>query len=104
MKMDMPDRIVAARKTLGLGEKASLKEVKEAYRNLAKQHHPDKSGSGGEEHMAKISDAHKVLIDYLEAYKYSFKLDDILEQNPQWRWERNYAEDPLWGAGKTKRN
>ena len=100
--MDIPDQINAASRTLGLGEKATLKEIKTAYKNLAKRHHPDKAGSGGGEQMIKISESYKVLMEYVDNYKYSFRIEDVLDQNPLWQWERNYAEDPTWGKGKTK--
>jgi len=35
-------KIDRARKLLGLGEDASLKEIKEAYRRKAKKFHPDR--------------------------------------------------------------
>ena len=49
------DMINEARKILGLGKKATLKEIKNAYREKAKEHHPDSSRSGGgEEQIQKI--------------------------------------------------
>ncbi len=43
-----------AGKTLGLGEAATLREIKTAYRRLARRYHPDRySGSGQDEEAMK---------------------------------------------------
>ena len=75
------DEIEEARKLLGLGEAATLKEIKKAYRTMAHRHHPDKLGSAaGEENgegMKRLNWAYKLLMDYCDNYKYSFKEEDI---------------------------
>lgn len=48
-------------KNLGLNKDATKKEIKKAYRELSKKHHPDKGGD--EEEFKKISKAYKVLSD-----------------------------------------
>ncbi len=50
--------------TLGVKKDANEKEVKSAYRRLAKKHHPDvNKDSGAEEKFKEISEAYEVLID-----------------------------------------
>ena len=74
------NEIEEARKLLGLGEAATLKEIKRAYRTLAHRHHPDKLGgddSTESETMKRLNWAYKLLMDYCNEYKYSFKEDDI---------------------------
>ena len=48
---------------------------------MAHRHHPDKLGSaaGGEngEVMKRLNWAYKLLMDYCDNYKYSFKEEDI---------------------------
>jgi len=79
------EEIEEARKLLGLGKVATLKEIRSAYRRLAHHHHPDKHGSADEENnemMKKLNRAYKVLVDYCNDYKYSFKEEDIAKTYP----------------------
>jgi molecular chaperone DnaJ len=49
---------------LGLSETASQAEIKQAYRRLAKQHHPDKqTAKGSHDLIARINAAYEVLRD-----------------------------------------
>lgn len=56
-------------KLLGVGEKASEKEITRAYRKLAKQHHPD-AHPGSEEKFKEISAAYSVLGDPTKRKEY----------------------------------
>jgi preprotein translocase subunit Sec63 len=79
------DEIDEARRVMGLGEAAMLKEVKSAYRRLAHSHHPDKHGSATEENdviMKKLNWAYKLLLKYCTDYKYSFKEEDVARTYP----------------------
>jgi len=48
-------------RVLGLDKKASSREIKDAYRKLALENHPDKGGESGK--FQKISDAYEILSD-----------------------------------------
>jgi len=74
-----------ARRLLGLGEAATLREIKNAYRRLAHLHHPDKHDSAKEENdemMKKLNRAYKSLLDYCTDYKYSFREEDVAKTYP----------------------
>jgi len=67
-----------ARKTLELGESATLKEIKDAYRRLVLKHHPDRSRSKKEdsEMFKKITGAYNTIMEYCAGYRYSFRKKD----------------------------
>jgi curved DNA-binding protein CbpA len=73
--MARSDEIEEARQLLGLGETATLSEIKSAYRCLAQRHHPDKHG--GTE-----SDENEI-IDYCTDYRYSFRQEDVARVYPK---------------------
>ncbi|RJP45600.1 molecular chaperone DnaJ [Candidatus Parcubacteria bacterium] len=56
-------------KILGVGKSASDEEIKKAYRKLAHQHHPDKSG-GNEKKFKEINEAYQVLSDKTKRANY----------------------------------
>ena len=76
-----------ARRLLGLSTEATLKEIKEAYRNKARQFHPDKyvEGEKGiyEKKMARVNRAYKILLKYVEEYRFPFKKEDVDRNNPE---------------------
>jgi DnaJ-class molecular chaperone len=77
--------IEEARKLLALGEAATLKEIKSAYRRMAHRHHPDKRSGNDQaesETMKRLNWAYKLLLDYCDDYKYSFKKEDIARTYP----------------------
>jgi DnaJ-class molecular chaperone len=80
------NEIDAARRLLGLGEAVTLTEIKTAYRKLAHHHHPDKNDSINEksnEMMKRLNRAYKVLMDYCNEYRYSFRQDDVARVYPE---------------------
>ena len=83
---------------LGLGERASLKEIKSRHRELVKKHHPDAGPVDDPEQIRQVNAAYKVLVDYLADYRFSFDEEEFYEQNPEERLRRQFMEDPLWGG------
>ncbi|MFH1403084.1 MAG: J domain-containing protein [Candidatus Altiarchaeota archaeon] len=93
--------IDAARRTLCLGEYATLKEVKDAFRRLVKKHHPDKGAVDDAGRINDVINAYGVLIAYIGKYTYSFKSNDVLRQNPDELMKTIYGGDWMWGiSGK----
>jgi len=72
------EEVDEARKMLGLAEEASMFTVKKAYRELAREYHPDKNlDEATQERFKKVSEAYRILTDYCEHYKCSFKPEDV---------------------------
>ena len=90
------NEIDEARRLLGLGEAATLKEIKSAYRRLAHRQHPDAHGSTTDENdevMKKLNWAYKLLLDYCTHYKYSFREEDIGRTYPHDEHIRKWREN-----------
>jgi len=90
-------QIDKARRLLGLGETATMKEIKEAYRRISLKFHPDrcedKSKSRGEELMKKANQAYETLIAYCEGYGFSFKEEDVRKVNPDHDFMKRFYYD-----------
>ena len=88
------EEIEEARRLLGLGEAATLKEIKSAYRRMASRYHPDKhSGSAcaeNEEMMKRVNWAYKLLMEYCSDYKYTFSEEDVARAYPHDEYLRKY--------------
>ena len=74
------DEIEKALDTLALPKLISRAEVKQQYHFLAKKNHPDKGGS--EERMIALNHAYKLLIQYIEDFRYIFDKEEISKQFP----------------------
>lgn len=78
-------------KVLGVDRSASDKEIKSAYRKLARQYHPDATG-GDDEKFKEINEAHEVLKDPEKRRRY-----DSLGAN--WKHGSRFDPPPGWGGG-----
>lgn len=91
------EEIDKARKLLGLWDRATLKEIKQAYRKMAFRYHPDrkaKTGGGGEDDdiMKKLNWAYKLLLDYVGKYSYSFTKEDVDKCYPDEEYLRRFRD------------
>jgi preprotein translocase subunit Sec63 len=95
------EAIEEARKLLGLGDKATLGEMKRAYYSLSKQHHPDTAGQDSsseadEEMMYRLTEAYNLLMRY--CYEYRFPLskpeNDIYDAE-DW-WMDRFGQESPW--------
>jgi preprotein translocase subunit Sec63 len=92
-------KIAEAAKLLGLGEQATLDEIKKAFRQLSKKHHPDLKKTPKEEaemiEMHKLIEAYSLLLEYCADF--SFPLvpgeDEPLE-GEDW-WFKRFGQDHL---------
>ena len=93
--------IKAAAELLGLGDKATLAEIKKAYRRKSKKHHPDlrKSTKQGDEsvQMHELTESYQRLLQYCAEYRFSFiPGENELFEGDDWWFER-FGQDHLWG-------
>jgi DnaJ-class molecular chaperone len=74
-----------ARRILKLDSEVKIKEIKDSFRKLVKETHPDTAKERNKEDSIKrfreISWAYEIIMNYLSNYKFSFKEDDFNEQH-----------------------
>lgn len=94
-------KIAGAARVLGLEERASLEEIRKAYRRLSKRYHPDlaEDPETAGRRMHELTEAYRVLLGYGNGYRLPLAPDDneILDDE-DW-WMNRFGQDPLWGKG-----
>ncbi len=102
---DNIESITEAADILGIKYGASMKEIKDAYRNLLNRWHPDKFGGDKQvclDKTVRITEAYNILIEYCENYKFDFAeqtvKDKISETDPETFWNEKFGKDPMWGG------
>lgn len=92
------EKIIAARDLLGLGEAATLAEIKKAYRRMSKIHHPDLAGENVENHsrMRQLTEAYQLLLHYCKNFRFPLVMQQDTLDAEDWWFER-FGQDPLWG-------
>jgi DnaJ-class molecular chaperone len=88
------EEIDEARRTLELGQTASLKEIKKAYRNMAFRYHPDRGGtdSGSGEMMKRLNRAYRLLMGYCARFHYTFREEDVAKAYPEEEYLRRWRD------------
>ncbi|MBA3014260.1 MAG: J domain-containing protein [Proteobacteria bacterium] len=97
-------RIVAAKTLLGLGDQASMREIKEAYRKCAKEVHPDLAVPGKPvTPMQEINAAYAVLLEYCLNRRLPLLPPESGDEamDPEDWWFDRFGEDPLWGRTRS---
>ena len=81
--------------TLGVARDASQEDIKKAFRNLARQYHPDvaKDKRGAEEKFKAVNEANEVLSDPAKRKKYD-------ELGANWQDEGAFQPPPGRGGGR----
>ncbi|MHC1631973.1 MAG: J domain-containing protein [Methanotrichaceae archaeon] len=105
------EKIRWAVKVLNLPETATMKLIKQSYRDLMIQWHPDTCN--GDPDLCKrmtqqINLAYDIVLNYCENYDFSFKENDLIRTArnesgyDEW-WNERFGDDPLWGPKKTRK-
>ena len=93
--------IKAASDLLGLGEKASLVEIKKAYRRLSKKHHPDMQNDpediSDNIEMHRLTEACQLLLRYCKDYRFPLVPGDDEQFEAEDWWYERFGEDHHWG-------
>jgi curved DNA-binding protein CbpA len=81
-------------KILGIMKKSSDKEIKNAYRRLARKYHPDRNSKVSDDIMKNINIAFEVLSDPEKRNQYDMtNIDDLVENNDEknnnYKWTKN---------------
>ncbi len=72
--------IERALEVLQLPSMVTRQNIKDQYHFLAKKYHPDMGGST--EKMEALSHAYRLLIQYIDNFRYAFDEDEISKQFP----------------------
>ena len=88
MSKDPVAMIHEALDILGLPTMVTMREIKERYKKLSHQYHPDRGGD--DEKMAKINWAYDVLREYVENYRFSFSEEEIMRQFPHAEYVKKF--------------
>ena len=94
-------QIDKARKTLKLGESATIPEIKKAFRKLSIKYHPDKCEDKAkcEEKFKQINNANEILIEYCLSYKFPLKEAEDIETSEEKEMKDHMKRfyDGWWG-------
>lgn len=79
------EEIEKARKLLGLRDRATLEEIKQAYRKMAFRYHPDgkaQVGAEDDDMMKQLNWAYELLLHYISKYSYPFTEEGVAKCYP----------------------
>ncbi|NMC73516.1 MAG: J domain-containing protein [Geobacteraceae bacterium] len=82
----------------GIGERATLREIRERHRELVRRYHPDCGVQEEPKQIRRVNAAYRVLRDYVESYRFSFSEEEFYEQNAEERIRMQFMSDSIWGT------
>jgi DnaJ-class molecular chaperone len=74
------EEIEKALEILDLPKMVTKADIKRQYRYIAKKHHPDLGGDPQE--MERINCAYRLLMKYIEEFRYTFDENEVSKQFP----------------------
>ncbi|MFH2121921.1 MAG: J domain-containing protein [Pseudomonadota bacterium] len=105
MTRDEWQAIDEARQLLNLAERATMGEIKRAYRQMCKRYHPDVVGEGSPADAAIIREltrGYDLIMRYCELFRIPLVPADGDNIEPEDWWMDRFGNDPLWGSKKGK--
>ncbi len=75
------EEISEALEILELPKLITKEDIKRQYHFLAKRYHPDLGGDL--QRMERINDAYRILMKYIEEFRYTFDEEEISKQFPE---------------------
>jgi DnaJ-class molecular chaperone len=90
------DTLMKAKTLLGLSDKATLFDIKNRYKTMMQQWHPDKHPEDPETAHAmstQINEAYAILLEYCSNYEYNLDENFLKEQTltPQEWWAKKFG-------------
>ncbi|MGB4268997.1 MAG: J domain-containing protein [Spirochaetota bacterium] len=99
------NKIAEAAQLLELGERASIRRIKDTYKTLMQKWHPDNCKEERhhcEEMSKKITAAYRLLMDFCNSYAIPLNKEMIEKEmgndDPEVFWKRKFGSDPHWGG------
>ncbi len=92
------DALDRARRLLGLGDHATLGEMKRAYHRLSKKYHPDTAAGddSDSERMYQLTEAYDLLMRYCREYRFPLVPEEGDIYDAEDWWMERFGQDPLW--------
>jgi len=95
------EEITKARTILELNEFGTLRDIKNKYRELLKEWHPDlceENENIRKDKTIEIINAYRIIMNYCEQYRFSFSKEEIEKYiSPEELWTKQFGKDPIWG-------
>ncbi len=89
-----------AGKLLDLADRATMDEIKRAYRRLCKKYHPDTTTAASQantEMIYRLTEAYELLMRHCLEYSFPLKPGDSDIVDAEDWWMDRFGQDPLWG-------
>jgi curved DNA-binding protein CbpA len=87
--MNRREELYEALRTLGLPPLVTRDEIKQRYRQLAKEHHPDRGGGAAAE-MEAINRAYETVMEYVENFRFRFDEEEIARHYPEEQHKKQF--------------
>ncbi len=91
-------KIIKAKTLLGLGEKATIGEIKSRYKKLMKKWHPDNNKDNIDTAnimSIKINEAYDTIMQYCKNFEFPFDEDNLKKHSisPKEWWNDKFGQD-----------